>query len=75
MTDARDACAHCDGHRRRNVWSGLLCPDCEQRHQRGEITQLGDRAMPSARVLAVPAEPPAASSALRASPAIARKRA
>jgi hypothetical protein len=45
MTDFCDACLSCGGHLRRNVYSGTLCPECEERL--GEITALGD---PIARI-------------------------
>jgi hypothetical protein len=47
MTDFSDACLGCGGHLRRNVYSGTLCPECEERHELGEITALGD---PIARI-------------------------
>jgi hypothetical protein len=47
MTDFCDACLGCGGHLRRNVYSGTLCPECEKRHDLGEITALGD---PIARI-------------------------
>jgi hypothetical protein len=47
MTDFCDACMGCGGHLRRNVYSGTLCPECEERHELGEITALGD---PIARI-------------------------
>jgi hypothetical protein len=47
MTDFCDACLGCGGHLRRNVYSGTLCPECEERHELGEITALGD---PIARI-------------------------
>jgi hypothetical protein len=47
MTDFCDACLGCGGHLRRNVYSGTLCPECEERHDLGEITALGD---PIARI-------------------------
>jgi hypothetical protein len=47
LTDFSDACFSCGGHLRRNVYSGTLCPECEERHELGEITALGD---PIARI-------------------------
>lgn len=41
MTDFRDSCMGCGGHLRGNAYSGTLCPICEHRHERGEITAFG----------------------------------
>jgi hypothetical protein len=41
MTDFSDSCMGCGGHLRANVWSGTLCPICEKRHERGEMTKFG----------------------------------
>jgi hypothetical protein len=41
MTDFGDNCFGCGGHLRRNVYSGCLCPECEQRCERGEIDGFG----------------------------------
>lgn len=43
MTDFRDSCFGCGGHLRRNVYSGTLCPECEERHERGEMDAFGRR--------------------------------
>jgi hypothetical protein len=41
VTDVADSCMGCGGHLRANVWSGTLCPICEKRHERGEMTKFG----------------------------------
>jgi hypothetical protein len=41
VTDFRDACFSCGGHLRENAYAGTLCPICELRHERGEITAFG----------------------------------
>ena len=41
MTDFSDACFGCGGHLRGNVYSGNLCPECEKRHEAGEMDAFG----------------------------------
>lgn len=41
MTDFADSCFGCGGHRRKNVWSSKLCPECTTLYERGEITMFG----------------------------------